>query len=99
MEQKLYLRGCRKAAAVRGPANGHGRTPERRARYWEDTALALHGRGRPAAYAALLAAEDEVPEEVRYRPWAQHLTRDLLTSLASHGLAGLREFATRVGVA
>jgi hypothetical protein len=26
---------------------------------------------------ALLAAEHDVPEEVRYRPWAQQLTRDL----------------------
>ena len=73
---------------------------ERRARYWEDTALALQGRGRPdAAFDALLAAERDVPEEVRYRPWAQQLTRDLLSSSASHSLSGVREFATRVGVA
>src|SRR5262249_34824873 len=36
--------------------------PERRARYWEDTALALHGRGRPAgAFQALLTAERDTP--------------------------------------
>ncbi|NMO53954.1 helix-turn-helix transcriptional regulator [Actinoplanes sp. TBRC 11911] len=73
---------------------------ERRARYWEDRALALQGRGRPrAAYDTLLAAERDVPEEVRYRPWAQQLTRDLLSTPASYGLSGIREFATRVGVA
>jgi hypothetical protein len=73
---------------------------ERRARFWEDTALALHGRGRPsAAFDALLAAEHDVPEEVRCRPWAQQLTRELLSAPASHGLSGVREFAARVGVA
>ena len=73
---------------------------ERRARYWEDTALALQGRGRPtSAFDALLAAEHDVPEEVRYRPWAQQLTRELLSAPASHGLSGIREFAARVGVA
>jgi transcriptional regulator with XRE-family HTH domain len=73
---------------------------ERRARYWEDTALALHGRGRPdSAFEALLAAEHDVPEEVRYRPWAQELTRDLLATPAGHGISGIRDFAARVGVA
>jgi hypothetical protein len=72
---------------------------ERRARYWQDTALALQGRGRPAAaFDALLAAEHDVPEEVRYRPWAQQLTRELLSAPASHSLSGVREFATRMGV-
>ena len=72
---------------------------ERRARYWEDTALAMHGRGRPgAAFDALLAAERDVPEEVRYRPWSQRLTRDLLCAPASYGLSGVREFAVRIGV-
>ncbi|BFU46955.1 helix-turn-helix domain-containing protein [Krasilnikovia sp. MM14-A1004] len=71
---------------------------ERRARYWEDTALALHGRGRgEAAFEALLSAEHDVPEEVRYRPWAQQLTRDLLAAPASHGISGIRDFAVRVG--
>ncbi|MEO3745299.1 helix-turn-helix transcriptional regulator [Plantactinospora sp. B5E13] len=73
-------------------------SPERRARYWEDTALALHGRGRPqATFQALLAAERDTPQEVRFRPWAQQLTTDLLTR--SHSLPGVREFASRVGVA
>jgi transcriptional regulator with XRE-family HTH domain len=73
---------------------------ERRARYWQDTALALHGRGRPvAAFGALRAAEQDVPEEVRCRPWAQQLTRDLLSAPAINGLADVRMFATRVGVA
>ncbi|GAA3957182.1 helix-turn-helix domain-containing protein [Actinoplanes auranticolor] len=73
---------------------------ERRARYWEDTALALHGRGRPeSAFEALLAAERDVPEEVRYRPWAQQLTHDLLEAPTGHSLTGIRDFATRVGVA
>lgn len=73
---------------------------ERRARYWEDTALALQGRGRPhAAFDALVAAERDVPEEVRCRPWAQQLTRELLSAPASHGLSGVRDFAARVGVA
>lgn len=72
---------------------------ERRARYWEDTALALQGRGRPAAaFDTLLAAERDVPEEVRYRPWSQQLTRDLLSAPASNSLSGVREFATRIGV-
>ncbi|MDG4791112.1 helix-turn-helix transcriptional regulator [Micromonospora sp. WMMD1102] len=73
-------------------------SPERRARYWEDTALALHGRGRPrATFQALLAAERDTPQEVRFRPWAQQLTTDLLAR--SHSLPGVREFASRVGVA
>ncbi len=64
---------------------------ERRARYWEDTALALHCRGRPdSTFEALLAAERDVPEEIRYRPWAQQLTRDPRTAPASHGLLGIR---------
>nr|WP_231957037.1 MULTISPECIES: helix-turn-helix transcriptional regulator [unclassified Actinoplanes] len=73
--------------------------PERRARYWEDTALASQGRRRPgAAFEALLAAEHDVPEEVRYRPWAQNLTRELLSSPAAYGLTGVREYAARIGV-
>jgi hypothetical protein len=72
--------------------------PERRARYWQDTALSLYGRGRaPAAYRALIAAERDTPEEVRYRPWAQQLTRDLVTGDARNTLPGLRDFAQRVG--
>ncbi|WP_431947582.1 helix-turn-helix domain-containing protein [Micromonospora marina] len=72
--------------------------PERRARYWEDTALALHGRGRPqATFQALLAAERDTPQEVRYRPWAQHLTTELLNR-DSRNLPGVREFASRIGL-
>ena len=72
---------------------------ERRARYWQDTALALHGRGRPdSAFDTLLAAEHDVPEEVRCRPWAQQLTRDLLSTSAGHRAAAVRDFAARVGV-
>ncbi|MCG5454711.1 hypothetical protein PSH03_003875 [Micromonospora sp. PSH03] len=38
----------------------------RRARYWEDTALALHGRGRlQATFQALLAAERDTPQALR----------------------------------
>ena len=33
-------------------------------------------------------------EEVRYRPWAQELTRELLSQTR---LPGVREFAARVG--
>ncbi|MFI5908479.1 helix-turn-helix domain-containing protein [Dactylosporangium sp. NPDC051541] len=74
--------------------------PERRARYWQDTALALHGRGRAEqAFAALLAAERDTPQEVRYRPWAQQLTRQLLAAQTRNGLPGLRDFAHRVGAA
>ncbi|MEU5931248.1 hypothetical protein [Micromonospora sp. NPDC047187] len=40
--------------------------PERRARYWEDAALALHGRGRlQATFQALLAAERDTPQALR----------------------------------
>ena len=73
---------------------------ERRARYWEDTALALQGRGRHAdAFDTLRAAERDVPEEVRYRPWSQQLTRDLLSAPAGYSLSGVRDFATRIGAA
>ncbi|WP_431886455.1 hypothetical protein [Micromonospora wenchangensis] len=65
-------------------------SPERRARDWEDTALALRGRGRPqATFQALLAAERDTPQEVRFRPWAQQLTTDLL-SRNSHSLPNIR---------
>ncbi|MGW1340342.1 helix-turn-helix domain-containing protein [Kribbella sp. NPDC002412] len=74
-------------------------SPERRARYWEDTALALLGRGRPeAAFQALVAADRDTPQEVRFRPWAQQLTRDLLSGSRHNSVPGLREFAARTGV-
>ncbi|MDG4829324.1 helix-turn-helix transcriptional regulator [Solwaraspora sp. WMMD1047] len=73
-------------------------TLERRARYWEDTALALHGRGRPAAaFRVLLAAERDTPQEVSYRPWAQTLTRELLSADTRNSLPGIRAFAQRIG--
>jgi len=73
--------------------------PERRARYWEDTALALHGRGRPTgAFQALLTAERDTPQEVRYRPWAQNLTQTLMSADNRGSLPGIREFADRIGV-
>jgi hypothetical protein len=74
--------------------------PERRARYWQDTALSVYGRGRPAAaYRALIEAERDAPQEVRYRPWAQQLTRDLVSTDSRSSLPGLRDFASRVGAA
>ena len=73
------------------------KVPERRARYWEDTALACHGRGRPvAAFQALQIAERDTPQEVRFRPWAQHLVGELLAG-DTRVLPGVREFAVRVG--
>ncbi|MGW6280391.1 helix-turn-helix domain-containing protein [Kribbella sp. NPDC055071] len=72
--------------------------PERRARYWEDTALALQGRGnRQAAFQALVTAERDTPQEVRFRPWAQQLTRDLLSGDRNNSLPGIRDFASRIG--
>ncbi|GGK15303.1 hypothetical protein GCM10010124_04930 [Pilimelia terevasa] len=74
------------------------KTIERRARYWEDTALALHGRGRPGpAFQALTAAERNAPQEVRYRPWATSLTAELLRQ-PRHTVPGIEQFAQRVGV-
>lgn len=74
-------------------------TAERHARYWEDTALAWWGRGRPdASFQAMLNAERAAPQEVRYRPWAQQLATQLLSMGPVVGLSGLREFATRAGV-
>ncbi|WP_433352098.1 hypothetical protein ACQPYV_17820 [Micromonospora saelicesensis] len=72
---------------------------ERRARYWEDTALALFGCGAHGdAYEALLAAERTAPQEVRYRPWAQYLIGALLSADHRQSLPGLRSFAARSGV-
>ncbi|WP_431882387.1 helix-turn-helix domain-containing protein [Micromonospora gifhornensis] len=73
-------------------------TTERRARYWEDYALALHGRGAYAeSFRALLAAERIAPQEVRYRPWAQHLTVALLNADRRRTLPDLQDFAARIG--
>ncbi|WP_328990317.1 helix-turn-helix domain-containing protein [Kribbella sp. NBC_01245] len=74
--------------------------PERHARYWEDTALAWWGRGRAdGAFQAMLHAEHAAPQEVRYRPWAQQLTNQLLATGQTVGLSGLRDFASRIGLA
>ncbi|MFG2169486.1 helix-turn-helix domain-containing protein [Micromonospora chersina] len=71
---------------------------ERRARYWEDYALALHGRGAYAeSFRALQAAERTAPQEVRYRPWAQQLSIALLDADRRQTLPGLRSFAARIG--
>ncbi|MFD4210242.1 helix-turn-helix domain-containing protein [Micromonospora tulbaghiae] len=71
---------------------------ERRARYWEDYALALHGRGAYAdSFRALQAAERTAPQEVRYRPWAQQLSVALLDADRRQTLHGLRSFAARIG--
>lgn len=72
---------------------------ERRARYWEDTALALHGRGRPAAaFHALRAAEHDAPQEVRYRPWARKLTTALLSQPRTAVPPEIERFAARLGM-
>jgi transcriptional regulator with XRE-family HTH domain len=103
----VYKIGVARALGDFGAAVQHARaidpvtivSPARRARYWEDTALSLQGRGRPAAaYQALLAAEADAPQEVRYRPWAQQLTRELLIGDGRHALPDLRSFAARIGV-
>ncbi|CCH33002.1 helix-turn-helix transcriptional regulator [Actinosynnema sp. NPDC047251] len=71
---------------------------ERRVRYFEDVALAYGAWGkREQAFHALLAAERTAPQEVRVRPWAHRLTRDLRSS--GPALRGLPEFAARAGVA
>jgi hypothetical protein len=58
----------------------------------------LHGRGRPAAaFQALLFAEQDTPQEIRYRPWVQQLTHDPMVGDARNALPGIREFAQRVG--
>ncbi|MFV2018161.1 hypothetical protein [Micromonospora sp. LOL_023] len=103
----LYRIGIARALGDFGTAVEHARvvapeqlsSVERRARYWQDTALALHGRGaQAAAYRALLAAEQTAPQEVRYRPWAQKLTADLLSNDCRQSLADLRAFAARIGI-
>jgi transcriptional regulator with XRE-family HTH domain len=70
---------------------------ERQVRYWEDVALAFGAWGkREQAFHALLAAERAAPQEVRLRPWAHRLTRQLRSS--GRPLPGLQEFAARAGV-
>jgi hypothetical protein len=53
-------------------------TPVRRVRYWQDTALALHARGRTAdCRQALLAIEQIAPQETLVRRWTQRLRTSL----------------------
>ncbi|GAB3501744.1 hypothetical protein [Amycolatopsis cihanbeyliensis] len=74
-------------------------TGERRARHWANVARALHAWDKPTeCYRALLAAEHAAPDEVRYRPPIQAITRDLLRSPAAPTLRGLAHFAHRTGV-
>ncbi|WP_229705694.1 hypothetical protein [Micromonospora sonchi] len=73
-------------------------TTERRARFWQDAALAWWGRGRRReAWEALREAERVAPQEVRYRPWARDLASGLLSTPGPQ-LSGLREFAARTGL-
>ncbi|WP_229686597.1 hypothetical protein [Longimycelium tulufanense] len=70
---------------------------ERRVRYYQDVALTYAAWDkREPAFRALLAAEHEAPQEVRLRPWAHRLVRDLRSS--GPMLPGLRDFATRAHV-
>ena len=103
----LYKIGVARVLGDFGAAVEHARSVrpdqldnvERRARYWEDAALALYGRGAYSdAYRALLSAEQTAPQEVRYRPWAQHLTTALLSADRRQSLTDLRGFAARIGV-
>ncbi|MEV0214382.1 hypothetical protein [Micromonospora sp. NPDC050695] len=105
---ELYRSGIARALGDYGAAVEHARrvridllpTPERRARYWEDAALAWMGRGRPAeAWIALREAETAAPQEVLYRPWAQHLTATLLATEREATLPGIRPFAARIQAA
>lgn len=84
--------------AARAIRPGSITVTERLVRYWEDVALAFGAWGkREQAFHALLAAERAAPQEVRLRPWAHRLTRQLRSS--GPPLHGLREFAARAGVA
>lgn len=70
---------------------------ERRLRYWQDVALAFGAWGKPdKALHALLAAERVAPHEVRLRPWAHRLARELRTT--GRPLPGLREFTARAHI-
>ena len=73
---------------------------ERITRYYEDTALALCGKGDYSeAFQTLLTAERLAPQEVRYRPWVQELTLELLHADKRSALPGLRAFADRASIA
>jgi transcriptional regulator with XRE-family HTH domain len=73
---------------------------ERMTRYWEDTAIAWWGAGRPdKTFEAMRRAEAIAPQEVRLRPWAHRLTENLRhCPRGTTGLDGLREFSARIGL-
>ncbi|MEU2856097.1 helix-turn-helix domain-containing protein [Streptomyces syringium] len=72
-------------------------TPERRARYWTDTARMWARLGdHERTFAALRAVEQQAPEEAR-RPSVRALTADLLYSPVN--LPGLTEYAARTRAA
>ncbi|MCC2276694.1 hypothetical protein LKL35_14940 [Streptomyces sp. ET3-23] len=72
---------------------------ERRAVFWTDVSRALHACGRTEkATAALLAAEQEAPEEVRSRPMVRELIGELLLRDRSGHVPVLRSLATRAQV-
>ncbi|MGH3625648.1 MAG: hypothetical protein ACRDQ5_28405 [Sciscionella sp.] len=72
---------------------------EQRARYWSNVARALFDLGQfEPCYRALLAAERESADEVRYRRPIQKITTSLLGHATAHALPGLRAFAARTGV-
>ncbi|WP_078943206.1 helix-turn-helix domain-containing protein [Streptomyces aureus] len=71
-------------------------TPERRARYYTDTARMWHQLGDPRrTFTALRGIEHNAPEEAR-RPAVRTLTAELTYSSVS--LPGLKEYAERTGV-
>ncbi|MGA5132321.1 hypothetical protein ACPCTO_21205 [Streptomyces olivoreticuli] len=73
--------------------------PERRAVFWTDVARSLHACGRTEkATAALLAAEQEAPEEVRSRPVVRELIGDLLMRDRGGRVPVLRSLAARARV-
>ncbi|MEU2789107.1 hypothetical protein [Streptomyces sp. NPDC007100] len=72
---------------------------ERQATYWADVARALHGCGRTEAAArALLAAENDAPEEVRSRSVTRELIGELLQRDRTGRVSGLRALASRATV-
>lgn len=72
---------------------------ERRAVFWTDVARALHACGRTEkATAALLAAEQEAPQEVRSRRMVRELIGELLMRDRSGHVPVLRSLASRAQV-
>jgi hypothetical protein len=78
----LYRISVLRALGDYGSAIDYARTidpdqiaiPERRVRYWQEVAFALHARGRYAdCYRAMLAAESIAPQEVLLGRWAHDL--------------------------